>query len=193
MEQEACAFVWDGARMVPLDRFRNLAARQYRAGCEYVLVQWRGRSKESHNHYFACIKTAWENLPESVAASFPSPEYLRKWCLVKEGYADHTQVVVDDADQAAKLVMLARNLDPYAVIRVRENIVDIWRAQSQDHASMGHDAFQESKDKILGRVANMCGLSVKDLTKHTPQVIEHDPGSRSISTPRERSPEVGDF
>ena len=185
--------------MVPLDRFRTLAGRQFHPGREYVLVNWRGRSEKSHAHYFACIKTGWENLPESIAGRFPSPEYLRKWCLVKEGYADETNVVVDDEEQAAKLVLIIRKMDPYAVIRMTADdagsgVVTIWRAQSQDHASMGWDAFQESKDRVLGRIAMMCGLTVKELTKHTPKVIEHEPKKPRLVGPATaaESP-VGDF
>ena len=188
--------------MVPLDRFRTLAGRQFHPGQEYVLVNWRGRSEKSHAHYFACIKTGWENLPEDIAGRFPSPEYLRKWCLVKEGYADETNVVVDDEEQAAKLVLVIRKMDPYAVIRMEvfrasandSTVVTIWRAQSQDHASMGWDAFQESKDRVLGRIALMCGLTVKELTKHTPKVIEHGPKeTRLVGPPAAAEPPMGDF
>jgi hypothetical protein len=180
--------------MVPLDRFRTLAGRQFHPGQEYVLVNWRGRSEKSHAHYFACIKTGWDNLREDIAGRFPSPEYLRKWCLVKEGYADETNVVVDDEEQAAKLALVIRKMDPYAVIRIQEAVVTIWRAQSQDHASMGWDAFQESKTKVLERIALMCGLTLKELTKHTPKVIEHGPKeTRLVGPPAAAEPPVGDF
>lgn len=199
MSLEPVAFVWDGAAMIPLDRFRPLCRKQFRPGIEYALVPWKGRSDKSHAHYFACIKTGWDNLPEQYAGKFPSPEYLRKWCLVKEGYADHTDYVVPDETQGfhgfvsklitiirrldpraaipelpegmdedftAKLITMSRKMDPYAVVTRSGNVLTIWTAQSQDHASMGHDEFQASKDKVLGRIANMIGISVSELTKH---------------------------
>jgi len=163
---EACGFVWDGSAMIPLDRFRALARKQYRPGQEYSLQVWRGRSDVSHAHYFACIRTGWDNLPETIAARFPSPEYLRKWCLVKEGYADQTDIVCEDDQAAAKLMTMIRKMDPYAVMRHSGNILIVWSAQSQDHASMGHEEFQRSKDKVLGRIADMCGIPLGQLTKH---------------------------
>ena len=103
---EPVAFVWDGAAMVPLDRFRPLARRQYHPGQEYVLVQHLERSDLSHRHYFACVRTGWENLPEQMSDRFPTPEYLRKRCLVWEGYADHTEMPCTDEQSMALLITL---------------------------------------------------------------------------------------
>ncbi len=164
MKLEPVAFVWSGREMVPLDRFRRLAERQYHAGQEYVLIDHKGRSEESHRHYFASLRKGWENLREEDAKRYPSPEYLRKWCLVKEGYADQTDHVCEDEESAAKMIVLIRKLDPYAVITRSHRVLTIWTAQSQDHASMGHQVFQESKTKVLERIAHMCGISMKELT-----------------------------
>ena len=166
MSMEPVAFVWDGQAMIPLDRFRKLCQKQFRPGTEYALVPWRGRSEESHRHYFACIRTGWNNLPEEWSQEFPTAEHLRKWCLVQEGYADHTQVPCETPTVLAKLILMIRKMDPYAVMKRRGEVLDVWVAQSQDHASMGHEAFQESKDKVLGRIANMCGISVGELTRN---------------------------
>lgn len=163
-EIEAAAFLWTGSEMVPLDRFRALCRKQYHPGIEYVLAPWRGRSEKSHAHYFACIRTGWDNLPESMAQRYPSPEYLRKWCLVKEGYADHTDHPCPTDEDAARLITLVRKMDPYAVITRSGTVLTIWTAQSQDHASMGHEAFQQSKDRVLSRIAQMCGVTMKELT-----------------------------
>lgn len=164
MKIEPCAFIWSGREMVPLDRFRALANRQFRAGQEYALVPHQGRSDASHNHYFACIKKGWENLPEDIAARFPTPEALRKRCLVWEGYADQVDHVCEDDQAVEQLVLLIRKLDPYIVMQRSGNVLTIWTPQSQDHASMGHEVFQESKTKILERIANMCGITLAELT-----------------------------
>lgn len=166
MKLEPAAFIWDGQAMIPLDRFRRLASKQYRAGQEYVLVDHKGRSEESHRHYFACVRKGWENLHEEDAMKYPSPEFLRKWALVKEGYADCTDHVCESEEEVAKLITLVRKLDPYAVLTRSGNILTVWTAQSQDHASMGHKTFEESKTKVLERIANMCGISLDELTKN---------------------------
>lgn len=170
---EPVAYVWDGSsNMVVLDRFRALARRQYYAGGEYVLVPYKQRSKESHDHYFACIKKGFDNLPEKWTyhkngkRRFDSPMHLRKWCLVKEGYADQTDVVCTTEEQAAGLVTAVRKMDPYAVMQWDGKIMSIWNAQSQDHASMGHDEFQLSKTRVLERIADMIGISLAQLTKN---------------------------
>lgn len=164
MKIEPCCFLWDGRAMIPLDRFRALANRQYHAGTEYVLIDHKGRSEESHRHYFACIRKGWESLPGKYDGKFPSPEALRKRCLVWEGYADQTDHVCEDDEAAAKMITLIRKLDPYAVMTRSGNVLTIWVAQSQDHASMGHEEFQVSKTKVLERIANMCGITLKQLT-----------------------------
>lgn len=166
MKTEACAYIWDGRAMVPLDRFMPIARRQFRAGQEYALIEHRGRSDASHNHYFACIKKGWENLPEAVAPRFPTPEYLRKWSLVQEGYADQVDHVCETHEAMAELIALVRKLDPYTVMKSNGLVLSIWTAQSQDHASMGHEAFQKSKDDVMGRIALMCGITVKELAKN---------------------------
>jgi hypothetical protein len=152
--------------MVPLDRFRPLFKRQYRAGQEYVLVDHRERSDESHRHFFACVRKGWENLPEDIAWKYPTQEHLRKACLVKEGYADQADHVCISHDAAVALAALIRKIDPYAVMQIHDDILTIWTAQSQDHASMGHEVFQQSKTKILERIADMCGITLADLTKN---------------------------
>lgn len=166
MKPEAVAFICDGRSMVPLDRFRPLFNRQFKPGREYVLMEHRGRSDASHNHYFACIKKGWENLPEDTAHRFPTPEYLRKWCLIKEGYADQVDHVCEDEKALGELVALVRKLDPYTVMQASGNVLTIWTAQSQDHASMGHEAFQTSKDRVMGRISNMIGISVTELARN---------------------------
>jgi hypothetical protein len=164
MKLEPVAFVWDGAVMVPLDRFRPLARRQYHPGQEYALVQHLDRSDASHRHYFACVRKGWENLPERMTERLPTPEHLRKRCLVWEGYADHTEIPCVDEESMGRLIAVIRKADEYAVMTREGLVLNIWNAQSQDHVSMGHDAFQRSKDAVLGRIAMLCGITVKELT-----------------------------
>lgn len=65
------------------------------------------------------------------------------------------------------MIMLVRRLDQYAIITRAGNILTIWFARSQDRASMGHQAFEESKTKVLERIAAMCGISLEELTKNS--------------------------
>lgn len=171
MKIEPCAFLWSGREMVPLDRFRALANRQFRAGQEYALVPHQGRSEKAHGLYFKCVEVAWRTLPEkwqkrrdTNTERFLTSEHLRKWILVQEGYADEHTTVCDSEEKAREVAALCRSLDGYAVIRVSGNIVTVWTAQSQDKHHMGHEAFQKSMDSVLSSLADMLGITVQKLT-----------------------------
>jgi hypothetical protein len=179
MKPEPVAFVWSGREMVPLDRFRALASRQYRPGQEYVLIEHRGRSMKAHGLYFKCVEVAWQNLPEkwqkrrdSNRDRFPTAEHLRKWALIQEGYADDRVTVWDTEEDARRAALFGRELDEYAVIPAPlGNVVTIFTAKSQD-ARMGHDDFQRSMDKVLGRLSTMLGITVSDLTENAKQSMK---------------------
>lgn len=166
MKIEPVAFIWNSREMVPLDRFRALANRQFRAGQEYALVPHQGRSEKAHGLYFASILVAWENLPERYDGRFPTSEHLRKWSLVQEGFANEHVQACESEDQARSFGILCRELDSYAVIHLSGDVLTIWTAQSQDKHHMGAEVFNESMQKVLERVAHMIGLSVDELTEN---------------------------
>lgn len=171
MKIEAVAFLWSGREMVPLDRFRALANRQFRAGQEYALVPHQGRSEKAHGLYFKCVEVAWQNLPEqwqrrrdSNLERFPTSTHLRKWALVQEGFSNRADRVCKDETDALEWAKFIREeLDEYAVMVQSGNILTIWTAQSQDKHSMGHEAFQRSMDKVLSRLSDMLGIATDDL------------------------------
>lgn len=171
MTVEACAFVWDGSAMIPLDRFRGLASRLYRPGTEYSLIPHRGRSEKAHGLYFKCLELAWKNLPDEHRLRadgtdrYPTSEHLRKAALIKEGYADEHSILCANEAQAQNTAILARALDGYAIIKVSGPVVTVWTAKSQSHHAMGHEAFSESMQKILEHVADMLGISSQQLTE----------------------------
>ncbi len=165
MKVEPVAFIWDGAAMIPLERFRGLASRQFRPGVEYALVPHRERSDAAHGLFFKCVELAWKNLPHEYDGKFPTSEHLRKRALVWEGFADeHTMLCANEA-QAQSTGVLARALDGYAVIQIKGPIVIVWTAKSQSRHVMGHDVFTDSMNKVLGRLADMLGISVGQLTE----------------------------
>ena len=165
MKIEAVPMVWDGAAMIPLERYRGLASRQFRPGQEYSLIPHRDRSDAAHGLYFKAVELAWKNLPHGVAERYPTAEHLRRWCLVKEGYADeHTMLCANEA-QAQSTGVLARALDGFAIIQIKGPIVVVWTAKSQSRVSMDHKAFNESMNKVLERLAEMLGITVDQLTE----------------------------
>lgn len=115
------------------------------------------RSRESHNHYFACIEGAWGNLPETIMDELPSPEHLRKFALCKAGYCSQTKIVVKTDDEAVKLFMAAKKLDSFAVVVPSGCVVTISQAESQSVQAMGGKKFQESKEAVLNVISAMIG------------------------------------
>lgn len=156
-------FYWDGESMVPMQRHRALCDKTFVVGEHYPLVVSEQRSQASHNHYFAAINQAWHNLPEDVAEQFPSSEHLRKWALIKTGFADEQTVVCDTPGEAMKFAALARQLDEYAVVTVAGQVVRIFRAKSQNRRSMGKKMFNESKQSVLDLLASEVGVKTDEL------------------------------
>lgn len=152
--------------MVPLPRFRRLCDQQFAVHEEYVLVILEERSHASHNHYFAAVKEGFDNLAEEWAVRFPSREHLRKWCLVQEGYCTMRDVACQDDNEALKLATVVRQLNEYAVIVVSGNVVKIFEPFSQSRPAMKKDEFEESKRKVLDRIASMSRTTASELNRN---------------------------
>lgn len=148
-------FTWDGEAMVP--RHPQRADRYYTVGERYPLLVHEARSMQSHSHFFAALHEAWTNLPEDQAALFPTVEHLRKWALIKAGFADERSIVCSSKAEAARLAAFIRPMDEFAVVTVKEAVVRVYTAQSQSMRAMGATEFQRSKQAVLDIVSAMIG------------------------------------
>jgi hypothetical protein len=124
----------------------------------YKMGEHHDRSQNSHNHYFASVKNAWDNLPDAMLDEYPTQEHLRKKALIACGYADHRDHVCATKQEARKLRAFIKPLDEYAVIEVREAVVRVWTAKSQSVKAMGAKEFQESKQKVLDWLDALLGV-----------------------------------
>src|SRR5215472_3062093 len=109
---------WDGEALRPLARSVPLT-EDFVVGEVYRLEVASERSSASHRHYFAALHQAWLNLPEDVAEHFADEEHLRRWCLIKCGYADQRSIVLDTAADARRVAAAAGKLDPCAVVTAK--------------------------------------------------------------------------
>jgi hypothetical protein len=139
---------------------------------ELVTVQIeRGRSGPSHRHQFAWVRTAWENLPESLMFEdwARNEETLRKRALIECGFFH--QVIVDCheknvAKAVAEAIRAAKeDAYGYAVCSVREGVAVVRWAESQKIKAMGRDKFQASKAAILEWVAGKLGVPPEELRR----------------------------
>lgn len=158
---------WDGEAFVPLPHVARLADEHFVIGEVYHLVEQQERSPKSHRHYFCMIKEAWENLPDDETR-WPTPEHLRKWALIRAGYADHEQIVCATKAEAVRWWPILSKADTFSVVVPRGPVVTVYRAKSQSMKAMGKQDFQASKDAVLQIVA--------DLISVTPQTLEERAG-----------------
>jgi hypothetical protein len=122
------------------------------------------RSTVSHNHFFACVAEAWNNLPEQDER-FPTPDALRKWALIKAGYCTKTEAVLETPEQAEIVAAFTGNAEG-TIIVVRENVVVKYTAKSQAVAAMGKAEFQRSKDAVLDTIAELIAVKRRKLEEN---------------------------
>jgi hypothetical protein len=151
-------FRWDGNVMVPLERFRPLCREQYMREHDYRLAPVEFRSRASHDHYFASVAEAWQQLPEYLTDRFPTEDHLRRFALCMTGYYDERSIACSSKAEARRIAAFITPMDTYAVVVVREAVVNVLTAKSQSRNAMGKKAFQDSKDKVLDYVWRLCGL-----------------------------------
>lgn len=156
--------------MVPLKRYDNLAKRQYLAGSEYPLVPLEARSRASHSHYFAAINEGYKNLPEKIAARWPTSEHFRKWCLVETGWFHESEIECANEKLARQTAVLMRSFDGYARISVHGPKVIIRRPRSQSAAAMSRPEFEASKKDVLELAEHMIAVPKGSLRKEAERI-----------------------
>lgn len=154
-------FTWDGEVMRP--QHPRIADQEYVVGEVYRLAPYEERSGASHNHYFAALTEAWQNLPEDLMEQYPTAEVLRKKMLIKAGYRDERSIVCASKAEANRIAVFIIPIDPYAVVIVRGNVVQYLTAKSQSMRAMGKADFEASKQAVLDAVAELIGVGRQTL------------------------------
>lgn len=140
------------------DYWGRRADQSYVVGEVYRLVAHEDRSQASHNHYFASLQNGFDNLPDAMRDQFPTVEHMRKKLLIRAGYADERSIVCASKAEAQRMAAFIRPIDEYAIVSVREAVVRVFTAQSQNMRAMGAKAFQESKQAVLDQLDDMLGV-----------------------------------
>lgn len=160
-------FRWMGDGFAPLnDHWAREADKYFVVGEVYPIEVHEDRSTASHHHYFAAVNEAWQNLPEAMSTRFPTPEHLRKYALIQCGYRAERSVVCANHAAAKRMAAFITPLDDFAFVAASGNLVTVWTAKSQSYRSMGKKDFAESKDAVLGYVANLIGSTPAMLSKN---------------------------
>lgn len=160
-------FAWDGEAMRPATKYwAREADKRYVVGETYTMDEIFVRSHATHAHYFACVKAAWESLPDELRPQYPSAEHLRKLALIHSGYATMVQHVCKSAAEAERLAAIIKPYDTYQLVVVdpqTPNVVTVYHAQSQDHRSMDKQRFQDSKEAVLRWIGDLIGADPTEL------------------------------
>ena len=158
---------WDGEAFRPIGRSQRECDDTRIVGEVYRLADVHdARSRASHNHFFAVVAEIWATLPDDLAERFQSQEALRKFALIKCGYATQIQQVGQSHAEAKRMAALAALVaDEYVLCAVDRNVVTIWKAKSMQELHMGRREFQEVKDKVFGFLSDLVGASRSDVEK----------------------------
>lgn len=159
---------WTGTAFEPANSQQSRIAREaYEDGQLVALAPFEQRSTASHNHHFAWISEAWANLPEQHACQpwAASPDHLRKYALIRTRFCDAVSVVAGSHAAALRVAAAFRSLDEYALVTVDGQTVTHLTAQSQSMRAMGKQRFQESKEAVLGFIADLIGVEPETLAK----------------------------
>lgn len=189
MKMRPAMFTWtaDGT-MVPHTRFQAICDRQFAVGAEYPLAVVEARSMKSHNHYFACIHTAWENLPEATAKEYPTAEHLRARALIETGFYMEKNHVCKSHAIALRLAAIVRGYTEFSVIKVSGNVVKVFDARSQSIAAMGNEDFKASKEAVLDWVQVLNpALELREIKKEASRLAppEKRPSLSAATAPKQ--------
>lgn len=132
-------------------------------GEQYYIEPKLGRSELSHRHFFALINDMWSNLPERLSESYPTPDHLRKYALIRTGFYDSHQLVCSSIKEANKIAAFIRPVDEYSIVSVDGKIVTRFVAKSQSYKAMGKSDFQRSKQAVMDFLSELIGAERQQL------------------------------
>lgn len=164
--------VWTGEAFEPFGNWSTAQCHDRLGAGQVVYLDIDpARTKRSHNHQFAFVKTALENLPESLAHMpyATNTETLRKHALIATGYCDTSMLAVGCPRRALRTVAFVNKMahaqHGYSLTQAEGSVVYCHTAHSQKVKAMGKERFQESKQAILEWLADLIGVKPEELAK----------------------------
>lgn len=153
------ALTWDGEAFWPANRFWSRKCdERFVVGQAYAMDEVHQRSHATHAHYFASLHDIWQSLPEHLSEQFPTENHMRKYALIRTGYHTMTQHPCKSAAEAERLAAAIRPYDTYQLVTVKDSVVTVYHAMSQDMRSMDKKTFAESKQAVLDWCSDLIGV-----------------------------------
>ena len=156
---------WDGKSATPTPYYKPQAEKYLEFGRVYRFEVVEIRSVQSHNHYFACVSTAFANIPESHGGRWLTPTELRKWALCQTAFRDTQEFHCPTHAEAIRMATHFSQMREFSVCEIRDNLVLRYTPHSQSKKKMDDKAFQQSKTAVLEVLSGLIGVPVEDL-KH---------------------------
>lgn len=151
-------FTWTGEVFAPTNPYwAKKCDERFVVGQSYTLDELHARSSAAHGHYFGALHDIWQSLPERYAEQFPTEEHMRKYALIRTGFHTMTQHVCKSGAEADRLAAAIRPYDTYQVVTVKDSVVTVYNAISQDYRSMDKKTFGESKQAVLDWCSALIG------------------------------------
>lgn len=108
--------------------------------------------------FFAALRDAWANLPDSMRERFPNAEVLRKTALISIGYCDVMTVVAGSKSAAPHIAHAFRARDQYCIAVPRGDVVTVYTARSMARRVLLKKDFREVADKVFHWIAQETGI-----------------------------------
>lgn len=160
-------YLGEGEFKTPSMYWARKADAKFVVGETYKLSEHHDRSDATHGHYFACLASGWQSLPDHLLELYPDVETLRKKLLIKCGYADERSIVCASKAEAQRLGAFIKPMDRYAVVIVKDAVVTVYTARSQSYRAMGRSEFAKSKEKVLAALDDLLGVEPGTTAKQT--------------------------
>lgn len=158
----------DDEVLIPHGEFaRKLFNEAFEPNKIYEIKPHAGRSKKSHDHFFAFLNEVFATLPEDLKADFPDEIHFRKKMLIRLGFAKSFDFVAENDFEASRAMIAIRSIiDEYAVIIRDGSVMRVFVAESMQMKLMGRKRFQDAKQAIIVECARMLGVDAKTLVEN---------------------------
>lgn len=166
MTTKAVVCRWDGGIFRPLPQFQRQADKQYVEGENYWIETVDDRSMELHRRYFACLKTAYDNLPEKYAKRWRTVEALRHWALIQSGWCTTRTMLCKTRDEIHRRVNDELRYNRDAEVVIDGLTITIRSAVSQARVAMGKRKFEQSQQDVLAVVSRVIGTDIASLDRN---------------------------
>lgn len=164
--------VWTGQSFIPDGNHATAVAHDLLGEGQVVNLDVDpDRTQRNHNHFFACVHTAWMNLPEGIkdAPFAVTADTLRKQALIATGHCDTDMITVGTHERAEKVAAfasrLATRLHGYAITQINGSMVYCHTPHSQSLKEMGGERFKRSKQDVLEHLAGLLGVTSDELAQ----------------------------